>query len=150
MKLQKDLREFIELLNAANVRYVVVGGYAVAFHGHPRATGDIDVFIETSEANAQKMEDVIRRFGFQATGLTREDFAQSDVIVQLGVPPNRIDIITSVDAVPFEEAWATRIDSMLAGTSIRMISKELLLRNKRALGRSQDVADAERISEDET
>ena len=150
MKLQKDLREFIELLNAANVRYVVVGGYAVAFPGHPRATGDIDVFIETSEANAQKMEDVIRRFGFQATGLTREDFAQSDVIVQLGVPPNRIDIITSVDAVPFEEAWATRIDSMLAGTSIRMISKELLLRNKRALGRSQDVADAERISEDET
>jgi len=146
MKLQKDLREFIELLNSVAAKYVIVGGYAVAYHGHPRFTGDIDIFIEASETNALKMEEVIRRFGFQETGLTARDFMQPDSIVQLGLPPNRIDLITSLDEVNFAEAWADRIEASLDGTPVRVISKDLLLRNKRASGRARDIADIEEIT----
>ncbi len=87
MKLQRDLREFIESLNSQGVRYVIVGGYAVAFHGQPRYTGDIDIFVESSEDNARRIEAVLRGFGFADAGLSADDFLQPDRVVQLGVPP---------------------------------------------------------------
>lgn len=147
MKLQDDLREFIELLNAHGVRYVIVGGYAVAFHGHPRYTGDIDLFVEASEANSQRIAQVLHDFGFGETGLTAADFTKEGVIVQLGLPPNRIDLITSIDAVGFPEAWADRVEATLGATPVLFISKGLLLKNKAAAKRAQDIADLDAMSE---
>lgn len=149
MKLQKDLRAFIELLNAEEVKYLIVGGYAVAFHGHPRYTGDIDFFVEPSSANAQRIERVMQGFGFGDTGLTQQDFDAPDVIVQLGMPPNRIDVVTTVDQVPFDEAWSARVEAELDGLPVHFVSKELLIRNKRAAGRAQDVADVEALTKNE-
>ena len=149
MKLQEGLREFIELLNSTGVKYVIVGGYAVAYHGHPRFTGDIDIFVELSQSNAQKLEEAIRRFGFQETGLTARDFVTPDSIIQLGRPPNRIDVVTSADAVDFHEAWHSKNEATLDGLPVYFISKELLLKNKRASGRARDLADVEALTEQE-
>ena len=149
MKVHKDLREFIELLNSVNVKYLIIGGYAVAYHGHPRYTGDIDIFVEASETNALKLEEVLQRFGFKGTGLTAKDFVQPDSIVQLGVPPNRIDVVTGIDGVDFAEAWASKVEAALAGVPVYFISKDLLVRNKKACGRARDLADLEEIAEDQ-
>lgn len=108
MKLPGDFKEFIALLNAHGVRYVVVGGYAVAFHGYPRYTGDIDFFVEPTEENSRNVERVIRALGFTVADLTARDFISRDRIVQLGVAPVRIDLVTSIEAVPFVDAWASR------------------------------------------
>lgn len=148
MKLQKDLREFIGLLNSEGVKYVVVGGYAVAFHGRPRFTGDMDFFVEPSGENSQKMENVVRRFGFAGTGLRAADFQRPDSIIQLGLPPNRIDLLTAIDAVEFQEAWENRIEAEIDGAPVNFISKNLLLKNKAATGRAQDKADIEEMSGD--
>ncbi|MHC4063317.1 MAG: nucleotidyltransferase [Planctomycetota bacterium] len=148
MKLQKDLREFIELLNARGVKYLIVGGYAVAFHGRPRYTGDIDLFIEASAANSERMAQVIRELGFADVDLSAADFVKEGVIVQLGAPPNRIDLITSTDAVAFEEGWANKVEATLDGVPVFFISKELLLQNKAAIGRPQDIADMDAMGEE--
>lgn len=147
MKLENDLLAFIELLNARHVRYVIVGGYAVAYHGHPRYTGDIDVFVEASEANGKRIEQVLDDFGFGGTELTAADFVQKDVVVQLGLPPNRIDLITSIHAVEFAESWESRIEATLDGVPAFFISKALLLKNKAATGRAQDIADIEALAD---
>ncbi len=149
MKLQKDLREFIELLNAHDVKYVIVGGYAVAFHGYPRFTGDVDIFIEASDANSRRMEKAVRRFGFSDTDLSAADFANPDTVVQLGLPPNRIDVVTTIDAVEFDEAWHNKMDARLDGIPVSFISKDLLIRNKTASARAQDLADIQEIDDAE-
>ena|SRR5437870_8819737 len=116
-RLPKDLREFIELLNSHDVRYLIVGGYAVAYHGYPRTTGDIDFFLEVSEENAAKMEAVLIDFGFGGLGLTRQDFLKPDQIIQLGYPPNRIDLLTAISGVSFAEAWEARVRDELDSLS---------------------------------
>jgi hypothetical protein len=136
-------------LNSAGARYVIVGGYAVAFHGYPRYTGDLDFFVEASESNGQLLEHVIQRFGFAEGGLTAADFNQPDAIIQLGRPPNRIDVVTGLDGVTFAEAWATKVPGALGDLPVPFISKELLIRNKRAAGRAQDLADAEKLEQAE-
>jgi hypothetical protein len=146
MKLSKDLREFVELLNSRKIKYVLVGGHAVAFHGFPRFTGDIDFFIDASGENAALIAEAVSDFGFANLGLDQADFRTPETIVQLGRAPNRIDILTSVTAVSFAEAWQTRIEATLDGLPVLVISKELLLRNKLATGRPQDLADAKKIS----
>ena len=143
--LEDDLREFIELLNALNVRYIIVGAFAVAYHGYPRYTADIDLFIERSSENAQAIFDAIQQFGFGDLGLLSEDFLHEDQVVQLGVAPNRIDLLTFLSGVEFQEAWATRVQGEIAGLSVPIISKELLKKNKAASGRSQDKADLEHL-----
>lgn len=145
MKLDKNLREFIALLNSHGVEYLVVGGHAVAFHGHPRFTGDIDFFIAVGPANARKLMDVLDAFGFGGIGIKQEDFLEADSIVQLGYPPNRIDLVTRIDAVSFDEAWSRRVAGELDGLPVRFIGKEQLVRNKRAAGRTKDIADADAI-----
>jgi len=100
--LSKDFKEFIELLNAYNVRYLVVGGYAVAFHGHPRYTKDLDVWVELSRENADNIIDALEEFGFESLGLKAEDFLESSQIIQLGYPPNRIDILTTLKEIKFD------------------------------------------------
>src|SRR4051812_14768183 len=104
MRLHHDLKDFVELLNAENVRYVVVGGYAIAFHVQPRATGDIDFFVEPNPENARKLIKVLRQFGASVPGLTAADLTQPDQVVQFGRPPHRIDLLTSIEALSFEDA----------------------------------------------
>ncbi len=145
MKLSQDLREFIELLNSRNIKYLLVGAHAVAYHGFPRFTGDMDFFIDTSPKNAAQMAMVVNDFGFGHLGLRESDFREPETVVQLGRAPYRIDILTSVTAVSFAEAWGTRVETNLDGLPVCFISKDLLVRNKLATGRPQDLADAKRL-----
>lgn len=143
MTLQKDLREFIESLNALDVRFLIVGAFAVAYHGYFRYTSDIDLFIDRSEQNAKRVWQAVQQFGFADLKLTVEDFSQEDQVIQFGVPPNRIDVMTFLSGVSFDEAWASREQADLDGLSVAFISKEMLKRNKAACGRLQDLADLE-------
>jgi len=145
MNLNKDLREFVELLNSRKIKYVLVGGHAVAYHGFPRFTGDVDFFIDTSPDNAALVAAAVGDFGFANLGLKEADFRGPETVVQLGRAPHRIDILTSVTAVSFAEAWETRVATTLDGLPVWVISKDLLVRNKLATGRPQDLADAKRI-----
>jgi len=145
MNLQKDLREFVELLSALDVHFLVVGAFAVAYHGYPRYTADIDLFIERSPQNAQRLLQAINQFGFGDVGLTDKDFLREDQVIQLGVAPNRIDVMTHISGVAFEEAWKSREFGEIGGLRIPFISRELLKRNKAASGRTQDLADLEHL-----
>ncbi len=148
MKMQPladDLREFIEKLNFHKVRYLVVGGYAVAYHGYPRMTGDIDFFVEASEENAGKLEAVLNAFGFASVGITAQDFLGPDIIIQLGYPPNRIDLITSLSGVAFATAWPSRIKAEIYGISAFIIDKQSLIANKQAAGRAKDLLDVKSL-----
>lgn len=143
--LSKDFKEFIESLNAHNVRYLVVGGYAVAFHGYPRYTNDFDVWIEISEENAQYILTALEDFGFGSLGLKKEDFLEDNQIIQLGYPPNRIDILTTLKNVEFAQCYSERIEVDIQGTRMPFIDLDNLIRNKLATGRPQDLADAENL-----
>ncbi len=145
MKTSKDLREFVALLNSRKIKYLLVGGYAVAYHGLPRYTEDIDFLIETSPENASLVATAINDFGFANLGLKTDDFLAPENVIQLGRAPNRIDLLTSVTAVSFEEAWKTKVQTELDGLPVWVISKDLLVKNKLATGRRQDLADVERI-----
>ena len=116
--LSKDLREFIHLLNREGVEYLIVGAWAVGFHGRPRYTGDVDVFLRCNPTNAEKMIRVIVAFGFSGTGLTTEDFVKENFVVQLGVEPNRIDLLTGISGVSFGEAWEQRVTGSLSGVEV--------------------------------
>lgn len=143
--LNKDFREFIESLNAHDVKYLVVGGYAVAFHGHPRYTKDLDVWIESTKENAEKVLTALDSFGFGSIGIKKEDFLKGDQIIQLGYPPNRIDILTTLKEVNFKDCYKERIVIELQGEKINFIDLKNLKQNKRATGRAQDIADAEHL-----
>ena len=140
--LSKDFKEFIELLNENKVRYLVVGGYAVAFHGHPRYTKDLDVWIELSPDNANNILNALKKFGFGSLGLKPDDFLESDQIIQLGYPPNRIDILTSLKDLIFRDCYKAKVEVEIQGLHIDFIDIENLKKNKRATGRQQDLADA--------
>ena len=139
--LSKDFREFIESLNEYSVRYLVVGGYAVAFHGHPRYTKDLDVWIELSQENAENMLKALDAFGFSSLDLKSGDFLEGDQIIQLGYPPNRIDILTTLKELTFDDCYKAKVDVEMKGLHIDFIDIESLKRNKRAVGRPQDLAD---------
>ena len=145
MQLSKDLREFVELLTSNKVEYLVVGAFAVAWHGYVRFTADIDFLIRPDPANAELVVKTLRDFGFASLGVSREDLIEPGRIVQLGVKPNRIDLITSIAGVTFEEAWASRVAGTLDGLPVAYIGREALIRNKESTGRPQDVGDAHRL-----
>jgi hypothetical protein len=144
-KLQADLREFIELLNSHNVDYLVVGGHAVAFHGHPRFTGDIDFLIRATPANARRVLRVLQEFGFGEIGIGEADLIEAGRIVQLGQPPNRIDLLTSISGVDFESAWGSRVPTTMDDQPVNLIGWDDLVRNKRMSGRQKDLADLEKL-----
>jgi hypothetical protein len=143
--LNQDFREFIQSLNDNSVRYLVVGGYAVALHGHPRYTKDIDIWIELSEANAARLVEALREFGFGSLGLEVTDFLVTDQIIQLGYPPNRIDLITSLEGVDFETCYEARVAVEIDDVTVNFIDLENLKQNKKATGRLQDLADLENL-----
>jgi hypothetical protein len=143
--LQSDLKEFIALLNSHAVEYLVVGGHAVAFHGHPRFTGDIDFFVRPTAENAARVLDAIREFGFGSLELTVEDFTTPERIVQLGRPPNRIDILTSISGVEFDDAWSGRVPANLDEQAVHFLGFDALVRNKKASGRAKDQSDVTKL-----
>lgn len=142
MLINDDFKEFFELLNAHKVHYLIVGGYAVGFHGYPRYTQDIDIFYERSEANAKAIWSALRAFGFGSVGLAQEDFVKDNQVVQLGQPPNRIDLINTIDGVTFDTAWQTRVFGKYGEVPVSFIGKTELLHNKKATGRDKDLLDA--------
>ncbi len=143
--LSQDFKEFIQSLNDNNVRYLVVGGYAVAVHGYPRYTKDIDIWIDRTPENAKRLLQALEDFGFGSLGLTARDFLEPDIIVQLGYPPNRIDILTSLPGVEFEECFAEKITVQIEDLDVYFVGRECLKRTKSASGRPQDLADLENL-----
>jgi hypothetical protein len=147
MPLNPDSREFIELLLSEGVDFLVVGGVALAAHGRPRYTGDINFWIRCDSAMGERMERVVRKFGFASTGLKASDFGTADQVIQLGVAPHRIDILTGLSGLVFSEAWEKRVHFTLDGLTVPFLDRESLRANKRATGRPQDMADLETLDE---
>ena len=143
--LSQDFKEFVQSLNDNSVRYLVIGGYAVAFHGHPRYTKDLDVWIESSRENARRMITALAQFGFASLGLEENDFLDPNQVIQLGYPPNRIDILTELVGVDFESCFAQKIPSTIDGVQVNFIDVQSLKENKKAVGRLQDLADLEKL-----
>ncbi len=143
--LNQDFKEFIKSLNDNGVRYLVVGGYAVALHGYPRYTKDMDVWVEMTAENASKVVKALDQFGFGSLGLKEADFIVPDQIIQLGHPPRRIDILTTLPGVEFSECYPTLTTVDMEGVSVNFIDLENLRKNKWATGRHQDLADLENL-----
>ena len=141
--LDKDLRELLALFRSRDVEFLVVGGYAVAFHGHPRLTDDLDLFVRPDIANGERIVQALREFGFGSLELTPEDFRADDRVIQLGRAPNRVDLLTRLYGVEFPGAWSRRVAAHLDDAEVWIIGCDDLIRNKRATGRTQDLADAE-------
>ena len=140
-----DFREFLKLLNDAEVEYLLIGGYAVGYHGYPRTTADMDVWVAISTKNATKLVDVFHRFGMQDVKLTPQLFLQRGKIIRMGVPPMRIEVLTEIDGVSFAECYAAREAVTLDGQMVNLISLRHLRTNKRASGRHKDLDDLEHL-----
>lgn len=143
--LVKDLLELLALFQSRGVEFLVVGGHAVSFHGYPRLTEDFELFVRPEAANGTKVVDALTEFGFASLGLQPADFAAADRLIQLGRRPNRVDLVTNLYGVSWDEAWAHRVSASLDGAAVWMIGREDLIRNKRAIGRPQDIADADAL-----
>ncbi|HAH08063.1 MAG TPA: hypothetical protein DCM05_16325 [Elusimicrobia bacterium] len=141
---KKDFADFIAALNAQGVEYVIVGGYAVVFHGHVRFTKDIDILVRPTPRNAKRLMSALKGFGFGGLGLKESDVRPGNII-QLGRPPNRIDLLMSIDGVDADAAWDERVMGSFLGQTAGFLSKERLIENKKATGRTQDRADAEAL-----
>ena len=141
--LDKELRELLALFNSTGVEFLVVGGHAVAFHGRPRLTDDLDLFVRPDLENGERIVQALQTFGFGSLDVTPADFVADDRVIQLGRAPNRIDLLTRLHGVDFSEAWARRVAAHLDDAPVWIISREDLIRNKRETGRTQDLADAE-------
>jgi len=143
--ISKDFKEFIQLLNANKVKYLVVGGYALAVYGYPRYTKDLDIWIWIDQENAVKMVQVLNEFGFGALNLMESDFLEEGYVIQLGQPPNRIDIFNSLSGVEFKQCYPNRKLEEIDGLLINFIGLECYKKNKKATGRIQDLADLEKL-----
>ena len=146
MKLVKDFEEFIELLNKIEVKYLVVGGYAFAIHAYPRFTNDIDFFVLSTKPNVDKIISVLKEFGFDISNISADDLLKKNNLVQLGEPPFRIDLLTSIDGVDFEDAWKRKILGKYGSQVLYFISREDLIRNKKASGRKKDLDDLNELT----
>jgi hypothetical protein len=149
VSLDRDFSEFVALFTRNDVRFLVVGGYALAAHGLPRATGGFDAWVWVDTDNAVRIVWSLDEFGFVGLNLSVDDFNRTDVVAQLGFPPHRINIMTSIDGVDFEKVWERKVLIQVDGQSIPFISKEDLITNKRVAGRPEDVADVARLTESE-
>ena len=143
--LNKDFREFVELLDSIGVEYLVVGGYALAAHGHPRYTGDLDIWVRPTAENIDRVLDALNRFGFASLGLRRSDFQTPGAMVQLGYAPSRIDLLTGLSGVEFDACYPRRVEVALAGLRLPFIGLDDFRANKRAVGRPQDLADLDSL-----
>ena len=147
MEIRSDFIELLASLNARKVEYLVVGGYALAFHGAPRLTGDMDLYVRPDAANAERVLRALDDFGFGSLDLSPQDFVRPGRIVQLGVPPVRVDLITSIAGVSWDEAWSGRAEGDYGGVGVCYIGRREFVANKRAVGRRKDLADLEALGE---
>jgi hypothetical protein len=147
--MNEDFRDLLRALLEAGARFLVVGAHAMAVHGVPRATGDLDVWIAVEPANADCVMKALSRFGapLAAMGVSRADFLREDQVVQVGLPPRRIDLLTSISGVGFEQAWDDRVTREVEGMAVPFLGRDSLVRNKRASGRAKDRADLEALGE---
>lgn len=144
IQLPSDFKDLLKCLNAKSVEYLLVGGYAVGYHGYPRATADIDIWIAVSASNARQVAEALHEFGFPS--LTSDLFSQPGQGLRLGNPPLRIEFLTAISGVEFKECYSRRIQGELDGVPVTLISREDLLRNKRSAGRFKDLEDVLQIS----
>lgn len=138
--------DFVDLLRAfseADVRFLVVGAYALAHHGRPRATGDLDIWVDATPANAPRVMRALSAFGAPVNQVTVDDFAAPGVVFQMGVPPGRIDVLTDLTGLTFEEAWVARERGVFGERAVDFIGRDAFIRNKRATGRTKDLSDIE-------
>jgi hypothetical protein len=145
MPVNPDFSDLLSAFNAAGVEYLLVGAHALAAHGHVRATRDLDVWVRPSAANAARAYDALRRFGAPLHDLSEADLTTPGLVFQIGVAPVRIDVLTSIDGVGFPEAWRDRVATTFGDVPVPVLSRDHLIRNKRATGRLQDLADIERL-----
>jgi len=145
---QPDFRELLALFNKHGVEYLVVGGYALAFHGAPRFTGDMDLLVRPDQPNAARILDALSEFGFASLGLTAGDFTSPNQVIQLGTPPVRVDLLTSLTGVSWEQAAASRVLGNYGDLPVHFIGREEFIANKRATGRKKDLADLEALGEE--
>ena len=141
MKLQKDLKELVELFLSRKVEFVVVGGHAVAFHGYPRLTDDLDLLIVPTKENSERIRGALREFGFVIAELDAGALQHPDQVIQLGRAPNRVDLLTGISGVSAEDVWRSRVEGDLGGLKVPFIGRDALIQNKRITGRPQDLAD---------
>lgn len=144
-----DFKELLALLNSHNVDYIVVGAYALALHGHPRFTGDLDIYVKPEPQNASLILATLKEFGFGSLELEEKDFTEPHRVIQLGVPPVRIDLLTSLSGLTWEDAAGGQIQGELDGIPVFFLGKSEYIRNKKALGRHKDIADAETLEEND-
>ena len=145
MEIRNDFKELLELFNKHKVEYLVVGGYALAFHGAPRFTGDIDLFVKPVRENAERILIALDEFGFGSLDLSEKDFITPGRVIQLGVPPVRIDIITKISGVPWERADSSKVPGCYGQTPVFFIGRDDFIANKKATGRAKDAADIEAL-----
>lgn len=145
--MNRDFVEMLSALSAAGVEFLIVGAHAMAAYAEPRATGDLDIWVRPSRDNATRVWAALKAFGAPLDAITKADLASDDIVFQIGVVPNRIDILTSIEAVDFEEAWLNRTRVHVMGVDVCLIGRDELIRNKRALGRTRDLADVEALEE---
>jgi hypothetical protein len=143
--LPPDFKEFLKLLQVHQVEYLLIGGYAVGYHGYPRATADMDVWVAIHPQNADKLVAVLREFGFDVPELSAELFLKEHQVIRMGVPPLRIEIVTTISGVSFQECYPERVEALLDGVQVHLISLRHLKINKRASGRHKDLNDLENL-----
>ena len=141
----QDFKELLLAFNAHDVEYLIVGAHALAAHGHVRATKDLDLWVRPDKSNAQKVLQALSDFGAPLSEVTADDFSRKDSIFQIGMPPLRIDVITDVDGVEFEEAWPDRLETSFGGVHAFVISRHHLITNKKTVARLQDLADVQQL-----
>jgi hypothetical protein len=143
--LNPDYHDMLSAFANAKVEYLIIGAYALAAHGHPRATGDIDLWVRRSSSNAERVMRALSMFGAPLTDVRQEDFERPDVVFQIGVSPRRIDILTTIEGVAFADAWPERMEVQISGLLLPILGRKHLIANKKALGRAQDQADVEAL-----
>lgn len=148
MEIQQEFKELLELFNAHKVEYIIVGGYALAFHGAPRYTGDMDIWVRPDSVNAKRVMVALDEFGFGSVGLQASDFESPHKVIQLGVPPVRVDIITSLTGLFWEEAFTSRVVGKYGNVPVHYIGRKQFILNKREIGRKKDLADLEALGEE--
>jgi hypothetical protein len=144
--MNRDFRDLLRALCDAEARFLVVGAYAVSYHAEPRATGDLDVWVEATADNAARVHAALRAFGAPLAELSEQDLVSPDLVFQIGVPPRRIDIMTGITGVAFADAWDGRVEANYSGVRFPLIGRDALLKNKRALGRPKDLFDVELLT----
>jgi len=145
LDINQDFKDLLALFNEQEVDYIIVGGYALAFHGAPRFTGDIDLWIRPTEENAEHILQALKMFGFGSLGIDSEDLTRDDQVIQLGYPPARVDLMTTVDGISFDSSFSNSVETHYGDITVKMISKDDLITNKRAIGRHKDFADIEAL-----